>query len=108
MKILVIQKKMMGDVLVSSIVFELLKKYYPNAELHYLIDKKHYQVIKNHRYIDKVIYFESFFSVLKRIRKGLFFRFYQGQRKEYLFIKNIQLYFTRKLLEGLERKNFHY
>lgn len=70
MKILVIQKKMMGDVLVSSIVFELLKKYYPNAELHYLIDKKHYQVIKNHRYIDKVIYFESFFSMLKRIRKG--------------------------------------
>ena len=60
---------MMGDVLVSSIVFELLKKYYPNAELHYLIEKKHYQVIKNHRYIDKVVYFESFFSMLKKIRK---------------------------------------
>ena len=69
MKILVIQKKMMGDVLVSSIVFELLKKYYPNAELHYLIEKKYYQVIKNHRYIDKVVYFESFFSMLKKIRK---------------------------------------
>lgn len=68
MKILVIQKKLLGDVLICSVVFELLKKKYPNAELHYLIDKKFEPIIKNHQFIDKIIYFNGFWDTLKKIR----------------------------------------
>lgn len=68
MKILVIQKKFMGDVLVSSIVFEPLKEKFPHAELHYLIDKKHQQVVAHHRYIDRFLFFENLASMLKSIR----------------------------------------
>ena len=38
MKILVIQQKMIGDVLTTSLLFELLREKNPEAELHYLIN----------------------------------------------------------------------
>lgn len=68
MKILVIQKKFMGDILICSVVFELLKKKYPNAELHYLINKKFEPIIENHQFIDKIIYFNGFWHTLNKIR----------------------------------------
>jgi heptosyltransferase-2 len=37
MKVLVIQKKRIGDVLTSTIIFEALKEKFPNSELHYLV-----------------------------------------------------------------------
>jgi len=39
MKILVIQQKMIGDVLTSSILFEALRTQYKEATLHYLINE---------------------------------------------------------------------
>ncbi len=68
MKILVIQKKMMGDVLVSSIIFDALKEKFPQAELHYLIGKNNYQVIQNHKNIDKVLFFGGFFETIRKVR----------------------------------------
>ena len=38
MKILVIQQKMIGDVLTSSILFESLRIKYPNSKLDYLVN----------------------------------------------------------------------
>lgn len=75
MKILVIQMKMIGDVLTSSILFEALRKKYPEAELHYLIYKKTQPVVENNPFIDKYILFEKdkkpfqFIKFLKKIRK---------------------------------------
>lgn len=69
MKILVIQKKMMGDILVSSVIFEALKKNFPDAELHYLILQKHEQIVAHHPFIDKIIYFRDFLPTLMRLRK---------------------------------------
>ncbi len=57
MKILVIQQKMIGDVLTTSILFEALREKYKTAELHYLINTHTFPVIENHPFIDKVIYF---------------------------------------------------
>jgi len=56
MKILVIQQKMIGDVLVSSILFEPLKKKYPNAEVHYILNSHTYPVVQEHPFIDKFIF----------------------------------------------------
>ncbi|MEG9328826.1 glycosyltransferase family 9 protein [Salinimicrobium catena] len=78
MKILVIQQKMIGDVLTSSILFEALRKKYPSAELHFLIYKHTLQVVENNPYIDKFILFDpekdqkfrGFLAFLKQIRKN--------------------------------------
>ena len=77
-KILVIQQKMIGDVLVSSLICENLKINYPNAEVHYVINRFTIPVIENNPYIDKVIVFEDlyrtnkieFFKFLKKIKKN--------------------------------------
>lgn len=46
-KILVIQQKMIGDVLVSTILCETLVKAFPNATIHYLIYHNTYPVLEN-------------------------------------------------------------
>ena len=46
---------MIGDVLTSSILFEALRKKYPEAELHYLIYPHTKPVVENNPFIDKVI-----------------------------------------------------
>ena len=77
MKILVIQQKMIGDVLTSSILFEALRKKYPHARLHYLVHRHTAAVVENNPFIDKLQLFDAqkdekparFFNFLKRIRK---------------------------------------
>jgi heptosyltransferase II len=55
MKILVIQQKMIGDVLTSSILFEALRKEFPKARLEYLIYKHTAAVVENNPFIDEMI-----------------------------------------------------
>tara|TARA_R100001369_G_scaffold20091_1_gene36558 strand:- start:32145 stop:33206 length:1062 start_codon:yes stop_codon:yes gene_type:complete len=76
MKILVIQQKMIGDVLTSSILFEALRKEYPSSQLHYLIYAHTLPVIKQNPFINKVILFKDdlkhplkFNSFLKKIKR---------------------------------------
>jgi len=57
MKILIIQQKMIGDVLTSSILFEALRLKYPNAQLDYLINEHTYAVVENNPFIDNYIFF---------------------------------------------------
>ncbi len=77
-RILIIQQKMIGDVLVSSLICENLKKNYPNSEIHYLINRFTMPVIENNPHIDEIIVFEElyksnkieFFKFLKDIKKS--------------------------------------
>lgn len=57
MKILVIQQKMIGDVLTTSILFEALRTKYPKAELHYLVNSHTFPVVDNNPFIDEFVYF---------------------------------------------------
>ncbi|MQP24097.1 lipopolysaccharide heptosyltransferase family protein [Flavobacterium sp. LMO8] len=59
MKVLVIQIKMIGDVLASTVICEAIKKQHPNCEVHYLIQKNTFPVIENNPFIDKVLFFEE-------------------------------------------------
>ncbi|WP_299764610.1 glycosyltransferase family 9 protein [uncultured Dokdonia sp.] len=56
-KILIIQHKMIGDVLTSSILCEAIKHKYPTAEVHYLINEHTLPVLENNPFIDKKIVF---------------------------------------------------
>lgn len=57
MKVLIIQQKMIGDVLTSSILFEALRLKYPKAQLHYLINEHTYSVVEHNPFIDDFIFF---------------------------------------------------
>ncbi|AUP81071.1 glycosyltransferase family 9 protein [Flavivirga eckloniae] len=57
MKILIIQQKMIGDVLTSSILFEALRLKYPKAQLDYLVNDHTVAVIENNPNIDNLILF---------------------------------------------------
>lgn len=59
MKVLVIQIKMIGDVLASTVICEAIKKQHPNHEVHYLIQKNTFPVVENNPFIDKVLFFEE-------------------------------------------------
>ena len=58
MKFLVIQQKMIGDVLTSSILCDNLKREFPDAVVHYMAHKHTTAVIENHPSIDRIIRFD--------------------------------------------------
>lgn len=78
MKILVVQQKMIGDVLTSTILCEQIKKNLPNAQVHYLINGNTGAVVVNNPYIDKVVFFKPEY----RESKLALFRFLKTIRKE--------------------------
>jgi len=54
MKILVIQQKMIGDVLVSSIICNNLRKAYPDAQIDYLVYESTTPVLEGNTAIDTI------------------------------------------------------
>ncbi|MGC1471239.1 MAG: glycosyltransferase family 9 protein [Psychroserpens sp.] len=77
MKILIIQQKMIGDVLTTSILFEALKTEHPNAKLHYVVNKNTLAVVENNPFIDRFLIVtpeiesskSAFLAFLKSIKK---------------------------------------
>ncbi len=78
MKILIIQQKMIGDVLTSTILLEALRDAYPDAELHYLINKNTQAVVKNNPFFNKLVLFTP--EIVKS--KIAFYRFLKSIEKE--------------------------
>lgn len=78
MKILVIQQKMLGDVLTSSILCKNLKEFLPQSEVHYMVHTNSIPVILNNPYIDKIIDFKPDY----RTNKIKFFRYLYSIKKE--------------------------
>ncbi|MHC4144699.1 MAG: glycosyltransferase family 9 protein [Planctomycetota bacterium] len=69
MKILVIQQKRIGDVLVSSTLCNNLRTYLPEAEIHYLIFSFTKEVIIGNPNIDEILLFEDSDRTLINITK---------------------------------------
>lgn len=59
MKVLVIQIKMIGDVLASTVICEAIKKSHPEWEVHYLIQPNTLAVVENNPFIDKILFFDA-------------------------------------------------
>jgi heptosyltransferase-2 len=59
MKILVIQQKMIGDVLISSIICNNLRKAYPKAQIDYLVYEATTPVLEGNTNIDNIILFQE-------------------------------------------------
>jgi heptosyltransferase II len=78
MKILVIQKKRIGDVLTSTILLESLRVKYPIAKLHYLVYENAVAVVLNNPFIDKIVVLDE----KSRKEKWAFIKFLFSIRKE--------------------------
>ena len=59
MKILIIQHKMIGDVLITSLLCENIKKAFPTSTVDYLINTNTLPVLENNPYIDHKIIFDE-------------------------------------------------
>ncbi|PZR20602.1 MAG: hypothetical protein DI539_10280 [Flavobacterium psychrophilum] len=77
-KILVIQQKMIGDVLASSIICANLKALYPESTLDYLIYPFTQPVVENNPTIDNLVLFDQKY----RDNKWKFMQFVFGIRKK--------------------------
>lgn len=64
----------MGDILVSSTTFPLLKKNFPDAEISFLLQEKHQQILYGNPHVDHVIFWDdkSFMQMMKNIKKQKF------------------------------------
>lgn len=80
MKILVIQQKMIGDVLTCSILCELIKKKHPNYTVHYLINSNTLPVVENNPFIDEIVLFKP---ELRKSKKALFQFLCSVRREKY-------------------------
>jgi heptosyltransferase-2 len=78
MKVLIIQQKMIGDVLTCSILCELIKKKHPDYTVHYLVNSNTKPVVENNPFIDKLILFTPSY----REKKSELFKFLLSVRKE--------------------------
>ncbi|MEO9513861.1 MAG: glycosyltransferase family 9 protein [Flavobacteriaceae bacterium] len=77
-KILVIQQKMIGDVLTSTILCEHLKVHFPESQVHFVINENTKAVVENNPHIDKIVLFKS----LYRRNKLEFYKFLIALKKE--------------------------
>lgn len=76
-RFLVIQQKMIGDVLASTIICESLKHNFPEAEVHMVANENTLPVLEGNPFIDTVVIFKkeyrdskkAFYSFLKSLRK---------------------------------------
>lgn len=66
-RILVCQQRQIGDVIISTLCVELLKKRFPDAEIHFLTEKKCAPVLENNPHIAKVWTIDRSLSFLQNI-----------------------------------------
>jgi heptosyltransferase-2 len=71
LKVLIIQQKMIGDVLTSSILCEALKERYPDSEVHYLINSHTQAVVENNPFIDELVLYTPEIEKSRRLQKEL-------------------------------------
>ena len=78
MRFLIIQQKMVGDVLASTILCEHLKIHFPDCEVHYVINESTLAVVEENPFVDKIILFKNEY----RESKLAFFKFLKSLKRE--------------------------
>ncbi len=77
MKVLIIKLSALGDVVQTLPCISLLKRALPQAEIHWVVDKRNAEILKNHPQIDKVFLFSNkffknpakFLNFVKQLRR---------------------------------------
>ena len=82
-KILILQHKMIGDVLICSLLCKNLRLWNPNANIDFVANRHTLDVIRNNPYIDKIIVFEDSFA---NDKLGLLKFLNQFRKKRYDYV----------------------
>ena len=82
-KVLVIQQKMIGDVLFSSLICKNLKLWNPNVQIDFVANRHTLDVIRNNHFIDNLVIFEDHF---KKNKWGLIRFLLKIRKKKYNYI----------------------
>lgn len=95
-KILVIQTAFIGDVVLATALVEKLAKYYPDAQMDFLVRQGNESLLANNPHLSEVLVWNkkekkmrNLFSLLRRVR-----------RNKYDTVINLQRYFSTGLLAG--------
>jgi len=68
-RILVIRIDRIGDLVLSTPIFKILKKNYPDAKIDVLIRNNTIGIIKNNPYINEIFFYDKFIRTVKLLRK---------------------------------------
>lgn len=72
-KILILQFRPFGDVLLTTPILPVIKKYFPNSEIHFLVFEPYNTILENQPFIDKLLVRrkkDSLLKVIYTIRKN--------------------------------------
>ena len=58
-RILIIQFRPVGDVLLSTPLIKLVRDAYPNAHIAFLVERIPGQILENNKHLNELIYYEA-------------------------------------------------
>lgn len=93
-KILVIQTAFIGDVVLATSFIELLKRYDPNSEIHFLLRSGTESILRDNPHIKKIHVWEKRKNKHLNLIKLLF----QIRSEKFNYVYNIQRFFSSGLL----------
>lgn len=97
MQFLIIQTAFIGDVVLATAIIEKLRKYYPEAEIDFLVRKGNEGVLSGHPYIRRLLIWDKKASKYRNLISILA----QIRRTKYTYVITLQRYFSSGILTGL-------
>ena len=106
MKILIIKQTSLGDVIHSTLAIEAIRAQYPDAELHFMVDRSCALAVESNPHIDKFFYFDKV-DYGKRLKKS-WMNFFPVCREVGKILKQLRevKYDLALDLQGIERSIF--
>lgn len=96
-KILLIQTAFTGDVVLATPVLEKLHKFYPEAEIDFLVRKGNESLLKDHPFVKEVLIFDKKNEKLRNIFRLLL----KIRKKKYDLVVNMHRFASSGILAGL-------
>lgn len=98
-KFLIIQTAFIGDVILSTPIIEKLHKFYPDAQIDFLLRKGNENLLRNHPYVSNLLIWnkkedklKNMFRVIKKIRS-----------KKYDYVVNLQRFASTGIITSLSK-----
>lgn len=98
-KFLIIQTAFIGDVILATPIIEKLHKFYPDAQIDFLLRKGNENLLRNHPYVSNLLIwnkkedkFKNMFRVIKKIRS-----------KKYDYVINLQRFASTGIITSLSK-----
>lgn len=96
-KVLIIQTAFIGDVILATSLIESIKKYWPEAQVDFLLRKGNESLLKNSPHINEVFIWEKNTNKFSSLVKNII----SIRKRKYDYVLNIQRFFNAALMTSL-------